>query len=101
MPPLEAAAAWIHSEAWQRVEPGMISEDLVPRSDEVYPRLFARGAVIVQRTRTISVSDHAHNSFNIARKPRFNVLRLGDPRPNVSMGITSLGVSQTPADVIL
>src|SRR5258706_1227176 len=55
MPPLEAAAAWIHSEAWQCVEPGMISEDLGPRSDEVYRRLFSGG--LVQRIRAVREGD--------------------------------------------
>ncbi len=33
-------------------------------------------AIVVQRTRPIRVSDHTHKPLDIARKPRFNVLRF-------------------------
>ncbi len=38
-------------------------------------------AIVLQRTRTIRVPDHAHKPLDIAREPRFNILRFLQTHP--------------------
>src|SRR6266446_6383892 len=35
--------------------------------------------IVMQRTRAIRMTNHAHKSLDIAREPRFNVLSFGEP----------------------
>src|SRR5260370_42022043 len=44
--------------------------------------------IVMQRTRAIRMTNHAHKSLDIAREPRFNVLAFGDPhaKPPCSNG---------------
>src|SRR5260221_3775583 len=53
-------------------------------------------AVVMQRNRAIRVPDHADKPLDIAREPRFNVLRFVEthPKPYAPMGIASISDSQ-------
>jgi hypothetical protein len=57
----------------------------------------------MQRTGRIGIADHGHKPLDISLKPRFNVLRFGDPHPKpyFPIGIASLCDSQTPPDAAL